>query len=219
MYSNNNDLHIFRSFNPFEKTLDKSAPMKIILALILGLITITSAGQNKKDLTLSFSTGKLTSPYYPNDKATGFYGIDFDYHLTTRQVLSANFNAGGHDYYDNVLSNTAVPLYENTTNAKAAYRTFSILYKYKFLSKKTFSVDIGVGAGIMSQIKEYSYREGNSYYFRQSGWTDLVFPVRLEFDYKLSKHFQLGLIGGFFIHPDFPILAYHAGPRLSYILK
>ena len=192
---------------------------KITLVFITGLATIALFGQDKKDLTLSFGTGKLTSPYYPNDKARGFYSVDFDYHLAERQVLSANFNAGGHDYYDNVLSNTAVLLYENSINAKAAYRTFSILYKYKFINKKSFSAALGTGVGIMTQIKEFPYKEGSSYYFRQSSWTDLVFPVRLELDYKLSKHFQLGLLSGFFIHPDFPILGYHAGPRLSYVLK
>lgn len=192
---------------------------RFTLVLVPVLLTIISFGQDKKDLTVSFSTGKLTSPYYHNDKARAYYSVDFDYYLTTRQILSANFNAGKHDYYDNVLSNTAFPLYENGTNAKAAYKTFSILYKYKFLNKKAFSADFGTGAGIMTHARQYPYKEGGSFYFKESIWTDLVFPVRLELDYKFSQHFQLGLIGGFYIHPDYPILCYYAGPRLSYVLK
>jgi len=113
------------------------------------------------------------------------------------------------------LSNTAFVLYENDTNAKASYKTFSILYKYKFLNKKAFSAAFGTGAGIMTHEREYPYKEGGSYYFRESIWTDLVFPVRLELDYKFSQPFQLGLIGGFYIHPDYPILGYFAGPRLA----
>lgn len=46
---------------------------------------------------MSLSTGKFNSPYYLNNKARGFYSLEFDYYLTSRQILSANFNAGGHD--------------------------------------------------------------------------------------------------------------------------
>lgn len=191
----------------------------ITLTLITGIIAIMSHGQDKKDLTVSIGAGKLTSPYYLNDKAKEFYNIYFDYHLSKRHILSANFNAGGHDYYDNILSNTTGSIKTNGSNAKASYRTFSILYKYKFLNNKLFSGNIGTGAGIMTHSSQYPYAEGNSSNYRQSTWTDLVFPVRLEFDYKLSNHFQFGLIGGFFIHPDYPILAYYAGPRFSYLLK
>ncbi len=77
----------------------------------------------------------------------------------------------------------------------------------------------GVGLGIMSQTMLYPYTEGNSTYFRQSNWIDIVFPVKLEFDYTISNHLQLGLTSGFFIHPDYPILGYYAGPRLSYTIK
>ena len=191
----------------------------ISLTLLTGLIAAMSYGQDKKDLTVSIGAGKLTSPYYLNDKAKEFYSVDFDYHLSKRHILSANFNAGGHDYYDNILSNTAGSIKSNGSNAKASYRTFSILYKYKFLTNKVFSGNIGTGAGIMTHSRQYPYTEGNSSNYRQSTWTDLVFPVRLEFDYKLSNRFQLGLIGGFSIHPDYPILAYYAGPRFSYLLK
>ena len=45
------------------------------------------------------------------------------------------------------------------------------------------------------------------------------FPVRLEFDYKISKCFRLGLIGGFYIAPDYAILAYYIAPGIGYLLK
>ncbi len=192
---------------------------RITLLFITGLLVVISFGQDNKDLTVSFSTGKLTSPYYPNDKAREYYGVDFDYHLTKRHILSANFNAGKHDYYD-VSSNTAIPLHANTTNAEASYRTFSILYKFKFVNGNSFSASLGAGAGIMTHIKEFRYRENNSAEsYREVTWADLTFPVRLDLDYKLSKRFHFGVIGGLFIHPDYPVLGYHAGPRLSYVLK
>ena len=192
---------------------------KIMLFLLAGLITISLWGQEKKDLTLSVATGKLTSPYYQKDKAGNFYSIDFDYYLTSRQIISANFIAGGHGYYDDVLSNNPGFMYGDGTNGSANSRIFSFLYKYKIVNTKIFSLAFGTGAGLMTQTRLYPYVERTSYYHRQSTWSDLVFPLRLELDYKVSKSFRLGFMGGFFIHPDYPILAYHAGPRITYVVK
>lgn len=191
---------------------------KFALLLIAGLFAVTSFGQDNKDLTLAFSTGLLTSLYYPNVKARSYYNIDFDYYLTKRHILSANFNAGKHNYFDHVLSNVnAFP--ETPTNAEASYLTFSILYKYSFINTKKVAATIGAGAGIMTHIREYQYWELNRGDVRQSAWTNLVFPVRLDLDYRLSKRFRLGVIGGLFIHPDYPGISLCAGPRLSYILN
>jgi hypothetical protein len=191
---------------------------RIILLLIAGLFSIITFSQGRKDLSVSFSTGLLTSPYYPNAKARSYYSVDFDHYVTTRHILSANFTAGKHNYFDAVLSN--VPPYpEIPTNAEASYLTFSIGYKYNFLNAKKITANLGIGAGIMTHIREYQYWEPNRGDVRQSVWTNLVFPFRLDLDYKLTQRFQLGVIGGLFIHPDYPILGYHAGPRLSYSLK
>lgn len=193
---------------------------KIMLFLLTGLITISLWGQEKKDLTLSVAKGKLNSPYYQKDRAGDFYSIDFDYYITSRQMVSANFTAGGHRYYEDILSNNPNgTLYEDGTNAKIKYQIFSILYKFKIVNKKAFSMALGTGAGFMTDTQEYPYMERNFFYPRQSTGSDLVFPVRLEMDYKFSKHMRIGFIGGFYIHPDYPILAYHAGPRLTYVAK
>lgn len=175
-----------------------------------------SFGQQQKDLTVSFSSGIFTSPYYYDAKGKEYYSVDFDYHLTSRHILSANFNVGKHWYNDNISS--ILPATENTWNTHASYLTFSILYKYKFVNTENISANIGAGAGIMTHIRNYqwdsNYEDGS-----QSVWTDLVFPVRLDLDYKVSKVLRLGVIGGFFIHPDYPVLGYHLGPRLSYVIK
>ncbi|MGZ8536845.1 MAG: hypothetical protein ACXWV9_01215 [Flavisolibacter sp.] len=193
-----------------------------ILTLIIGHLATNLFAQETKDLRISMAVGIFNSPYYTNAKKREFYNFDADYFITERHILSTNFMSGHHRYYDNVRSNNAVPLntpgYEENTNATADYLTFSVLYKYKLLNTKKIAISIGSGFGIMTQTKLYPFTEGNIVDFRESTWTDLVFPLRTEFDYKLSKHFQIGLIGGLYIHPDYPILGYHAGPRLSYVL-
>jgi hypothetical protein len=105
------------------------------------------------------------------------------------------------------------------TNAKATYNTFSVLYKYKIINQSKFSVTPGVGAGMMTHSKDYPYTQGASMTFQTSSWSDLVFPITLDINYKITKNWQLGLTGGFLIHPDYPILGLHTGPKLTYILK
>lgn len=190
---------------------------KIVLLLITALFACTSFGQDRKDLVVSFSTGWLSSMHYQTARARSYYSADFDYHVAKKHILSANFNAGKHDYYDKVLSNVpASP--ETPTNAEANYRTFSILYKYQFLNEKGISAQIGGGVGIMTHIQEYQYQEPNRGDVRQAAWTNLVFPLRVDLDYRLSRRFKLGAIGGLFIHPEESVLAYNIGPRLGFII-
>jgi len=201
-------------------TLDN---MRHFLAFILlTFSTLHSFGQDKKDLAVSVTTGYLNSPYYNNAHSRGFYGIGFDYNIAIRHVLSANYFAGGHDYFDNTLSNTPASAYiinPKGTNAKAFYNTFSVSYKYKIINQAKLSVVPGVGAGIMTHTRDYPYTQATSMTFQTSSWSDLVFPVTLDINYKVHRHWQIGLTGGFIIHPDYPILALHAGPKLSYVLK
>ena len=192
---------------------------KTILTVFLGLATTSLLGQDKKDLTISLGTGLFNSPYFTNAHARVFYSVDVDYSINRRHTLSSSFLSGTHWYYDDILTNNAVPLYENNTNAEADYRIFSLLYKLAPVNNNKFSLHFGAGAGIMTQIVTYPYTDGNVVDFRESTWTDLVFPVKAEGNYKLSKHFQCGIVGGFFIHPDYPFLGYHAGARLSYVIK
>lgn len=187
-----------------------------ILTILTTIIFITSYGQDKKDLTVSFSSGLLTSPYYNDVRKGGYYSFDMDYYFRQRHILSSNFTSGGHDY-DEVLSN--VPSSENFSNGRALYKIYSFIYKYKIVDKKKFTVVGGAGAGIMTHTRDYWRQDVNSSYRWQLAWSDLVFPVRLEANYKLSRRFQFGVLGGFYIQPDYPILGYHAGPRLSYVIK
>lgn len=186
---------------------------KFTLLFISGLLSVLSFGQEKKDLTFSFSTGGLNSPYYHDSKGREYYSVDFDYHLSKRHILSSNFNAGKHWYNDKISS--ILPNQENVWNTEASYRNFSILYKYKFLNKAGVSANIGAGAGIMTQIRHHkwdaNYEDGG-----YTVWNSLTFPVRIDLDYKLTKKLRAGVIGGMYTRHDFRIITYYAGPRLGY---
>lgn len=196
---------------------------KLSLIFLGGFTSIILFGQDKKDLTISFGTGIFNSPYYTNARAFQFYNFDFDYYINERHIISTNFLSGKHRYYDSIHSNNEIPLntpgYEDHTNATAEYMTFTLLYKYKIVNHKKVSLSLGVGAGIMVQTFQFLYTEGNSEDVRDATWPTIALPVKLEMDYKLSKHFQLGIFSGFFIGPDIPVLGYHLGIRASCVLK
>jgi len=78
---------------------------KSALFLISICFTNTLLGQEKKDLTISISSGILSTPHYRDAHAREFYGIDFAYQLGERHVISADYLTGGHHYFDNKLSN------------------------------------------------------------------------------------------------------------------
>jgi hypothetical protein len=207
---------------PFLNSLTYKLMRHFTVTIILTFLVLTTFGQEKKDLAISLSAGIMNSPYYNNSHSGMFYGLGFDFHISARHIVSANYIAGGHDYFDNTLSNTPASAYivnPKGTNAKATYNTFSVLYKYKIINQSKFSVVPGVGAGIMTHSKDYPYTQGASMTFQTSSWSDLVFPITLDINYKITKNWQLGLTGGFLIHPDYPILGLHTGPKLTYILK
>ncbi len=189
----------------------------ISLLITLSFWSVSSFGQYGKTWTVSFGAGLFTSPYYKNSDASGFFSVDINYNFKKRHVLAANYNNGRHNYQDNVRSN--IPAGPNLINSKAEYTTFSILYKYKFLDKRKISAYSGAGAGIMTQVLEYPFSDGSGNYYRQSSMTDLVFPVRIEFIYHLTDRVGLGMLGGFFVHPDYPILGYHGGMMISYNIR
>jgi hypothetical protein len=181
--------------------------------------------QDKKDLKISLSTGFFNSKYYTNAKSRQFYNFGFEYSITKRQSLSADYTSGQFRYYDDIRVTTPIPLstpgYEKHTNAEARSTFFSILYKYKILDKKKLSVKLGTGLSIITETYTYpvDLPNGGFTFQTSSGKGDLSFPLRVDLDYKISKHIEIGIIGGTYIYPDYPLVGQHLGLSFSYILK
>ncbi len=195
--------------------------MKVFLIfVVLTQFAYLASGQPKSALALSVSAGWLNTPYYAQAFRGGFYNFGFDYYLSGRHLLSVNYHSGSHDYLDIAYAAPSVFLITPmNTNAKASYRTFSLLFKYKLLDLRRLSLVPSVGVGLMTHIRNFPVTQGPSTVFYDLTWTNLVFPLGLEVAYKVSPRWQVGMIGGLFIHPRFPLVGYHAGPRLAYVLR
>lgn len=196
----------------------------IILTLFFNLFGQVFS-QDKKDLKISLGTGFFNSKYYTNAKSRQFYNFGFEYSITNRHSLSTDYTSGQFRYYDSVRVTTPIPLstpgYEKHTNAEARSSFFSILYKYKLLDKKKLSVKVGTGISIITETYTYpvDLPNGGFTFQTSSGKGDLSFPLRFDLDYKISKNFEIGIIGGTYVYPDYPLVGQHLGFRFSYILK
>lgn len=197
----------------------------LVNSICLLVITIgTAYSQSNKPLTLSAATGWLNSPYYTNAKA-GFGMLNFGvtYHFSKKHALSADFLVGKHRYYDSIRSNVAIPLttpgYANHTNSEAWYSVTALLYQFTPIETKRFRTSAATGFGLIIDRLTYPYGTATSQSMRVSASEDLCFPIRLSADYKLSNTVAMGLIAGLYIHPDYPVLAQHAGLRMSVSLK
>ena len=199
--------------------------IKYFIFIILIASLSQAFGQEKKDLKLSLSTGFFNSSYYTNSKPRQFYQFGFDYSITKRHIISTDFISGKHRYYDSIRVATPIPLstpgYENHTNAEASCMVFSVLYKYKILIKKKLSVSAGTGLGIITEAFTYPVdNPGGGFTFETSGGKgDLCFPLRLDADYQILNRFQVGIVAGTFIYPDYPFVGEHVGIKFSYIVK
>ncbi len=196
---------------------------KLSTFLFLVFLFQIAFAQEKKDLSLSFSAGAFNSPYYKNAHTGGFYNFGAEYHLSKDHSLSFDFLGGRHTYYDDILSDKNVAeTYSGiqNTNARTLYTVFTISYKYKFINKNKFSLVPGTGVGIMTHSRNYpSSKENGGTTILTTSFSDLVFPVTLDINYEVFKNFQIGATSGFLIHPDFPVLGLHIGPKFSYVLK
>lgn len=193
---------------------------RLLLTFLL-LATSTGFSQQRKDLVVSLSSGLLSSSYYENDVSGGYYSAGMDYGLTNKHFLQFCFTTAENTYLEremsNVTSNLQIPGYANSFNR---IWSIGIGYKYK-LDFPNFVLWPGAAVGMIRQTRTFPYRFTNYESTMSYSETQIVFPVTLEADYKLGRHWLLGLKGGLLICPDYPItgIGLHAGPVVSYVIK
>lgn len=190
----------------------------LLCCSLLFFFTAATA-QPDKSLRVSFGTGVYNTPYYHDSYEGSFYRIAFDYHLAKRHVLSAMYLAGRHYYSNTTDANVVQGSEKGNRSTRNANQVAGVLYQYKLLYKPRWEVSGGAGVGLLTQTENYLYRFGNTNVPYTSNWTDLVFPTTMSMYYKPSKDWQLGIVSGMVVHPDFPTLGWHLGATLAYVIQ
>lgn len=193
--------------------------MKKLSIIFLSVLISSCAYAQKRNLKLSLSSGIYTSTNYPNVKSGPGYAFDMSYYITDKIFLASHVNYGGFRYYDDVLSNspqTFLRLDGTNSFAKSIHVGFQIGYNFKFSNL----VDLYGSTGVSSYtlMRTYPFQsDENTWVPIESAWTDMAFPVRLGIEFHPWEKISFGIVTGFYIEPDFPIVGFHFGPILSYI--
>ena len=198
---------------------------KLVFTMLLFMPLVSVFAQGKKDLKISLATGAINSKYYVNATPGQFYNFGFEYQSNSRHSIATDYISGQFQYYDSInpfpyVSLTS-PGNQNYTNVDARSSIFSVIYKYKFLEKKKLSMKAGIGIGLINETNGYiiSTSPSSETFVRYGNRSNLCFPLRLDLDYQVSKFFQIGIIAGTYVYPDYPLVGEHLGLRVSYILK
>lgn len=205
--------------------------MKTILFLFLFFFVILlTQAQDKKDLMISLGIGIINTPENNTFKSPQIgigYTFDADYFISKKHIFSISYTSGNHEY----ISNYVTSLFPSTSTDYLSksilrYRAFSLMYKYRIINTNRFSIALGTGLSLLTEIRRfprYEFDNGlNTWLFKtfdSGGGTDLAFPLKAEISYNLSNRWAIGLVGGGFIMPDYPILATHLIPRITFIIK
>lgn len=193
---------------------------KIIIVLIAVLICQSSFSQ-KKDLRLSISSNVYTSTSYPNVKPGAGFSLDMSYFITDKIFIASHANYGKFRYYDDVLSNAPDHFdLEDGTNTSAASIHAGLVIGYNIKISNLLNLHAATGVSSYTLMRRYPYQfDPDTWSYSHSAWTDLAFPVRIGIESIIWERLSLGLIGGFYIEPDFPIVGWHIGPVISYTIK
>lgn len=166
----------------------------------------------------------LQGGYYKADKdykdinAGKNFGVDLRCFINDKLFISANATYGENFYLEdsrlNVLENID---YGNGRNAVVSNNIFGLTigYQLKIIEKLQITGQIGVGS--YTQINRYSYQYEDSIGPYQIAYTELVFPLKIGIGLDVIKHFNISIVGGTHILPDFPFAGTHLGPQLSYV--
>jgi hypothetical protein len=82
-----------------------------------------------------------------------------------------------------------------------------------------------LGVGILTELRTYpfeTYRNNATYpdaWYINGGFSDLEFPVTLEYAFQPSEKFVFGIIAGTYIEPDYPLSGSYLGFSFGLNLK
>lgn len=148
-------------------------------------------------------------------------GIDFDYHLSGKWVLTAGFVQGRFRYVDEIRTFLHLQLEDgpDATNAEGFDYHLYVLSSYALILRQRFSLNAGAGVGAFSRTFKYPYAGPSSatsaeVFVAEQSFSRVEIPAKVEANYMLSKCVGIGLKAGLFWVPNQGLVGLHTGPRL-----
>ncbi|MDR0506890.1 MAG: porin family protein [Dysgonamonadaceae bacterium] len=207
---------------------------KFMLPVLLLAISMGTYSQERK-IKINFQYGSFKAGDYENIRPGKSYGVDISYFLSSHFFMTAHFNYGSNDYYENSWL-TNIPdeciILPYRTNATLILNNVGLLGGYYLPINKWINITGQLGFSQIIKIKKAFpvkvYRPEDSEIDGRV-WYDSVlfngaFPVKFnvgitpfkELNIGFAKNIEIGYSFGFYMLPDWGFYtgAYH-GPQFS----
>lgn len=183
----------------------------------------------QKDFRAKFSAGYFNNPWnnlvgskYQNPRPGEYLSFAGEYDITKKWGLRfAGLNAN-HRYYDagNLTNDPDALVYTDGTNSSSYNLIVGAEVIYQLLKKKYFDIRLGWGVGILSNVRKFTTRTEYDLngrhivhwnYRDQAAFNDMLFPISIQLEYKITEILGFYLDSGTYIEPDFPVMGLHGG--------
>lgn len=190
--------------------------MKKLVLSLLFLVSLSPVFGQTKQFDIVIGGGYYATPSRVPITGGGFFNGEFEYHHNRRWAFSAGLLTTQYHYR---LDDSRYSTLSGIPINRGGELQTNFMAKYKIVSQKVLTVQLGLGAGLitMGRDVQIDYSNGASGPLYTSN-TDLGFPLSVEAYTHLTRHILIGAKAGTFIFPDYPIVGNNLSVQLRYRL-
>ncbi|GAB2783358.1 hypothetical protein GCM10027275_29130 [Rhabdobacter roseus] len=189
---------------------------RAVLLLLLWASGLAAFAQHKA-FDMGLSAGiyftQVNKPILQSAYAAG----EFEYHHTPKWAFAANILLAEYffqKYELDYFTSQEVPMRRRGSEVQSNF-----MVKYQLFTYRRVHFQVGAGLGLITSGNELRIdTSGGGMYLIYKSNTDFGFPVQAELYRPITKKIFLGLKGGLFIQPDYPIMAHNLGLQVRYRL-
>jgi hypothetical protein len=189
--------------------------MKKYFFYVCLLFSTVSFAQDKS-FDIVIGTGFYSTPARKPIYGGIFFNGEFEYHYKNRWSFSAGAVMTRYGFEDPKSPSTIVSSGLPVSRGNEFQTNF--LAKYKLISSKFITFQVGAGLGLINMGKEeHIITPTNSSSLFTSN-AELGFPLSAELYAKITKQILIGVKFGSFIFPDYPIIGNNIGLQARFRL-
>jgi hypothetical protein len=190
--------------------------MKTPFLVLLFLLSLSTVFAQNKYFDIVVGGGYYATPSRVPVTGGGFFNGEFEYHHNRRWAFSAGLLTTQYSY--RLEGSRSSTLSGIPVNRGGELQT-NFMAKYKVVNQKALTVQLGLGAGLVTMGEEVriDYGNGSSSYLYTAN-TDLGFPLSVEAFTPLIRNVFLGVKAGTFVFPDYPIVGNNLSLQIRYRL-
>jgi hypothetical protein len=183
--------------------------MKNTITFLALIYSSSSSIAQQKSFDIILGTGAYFTPINAPVVRSSFFTGEFEYRHSRRWSFASGLITSQYFFKDS----DGYLIIQNTPVSRGTELQSNFLVKYTLTQYKKLTLQIGLGAGLVTygrEIRIYT-QNGLGYYYVHQSNTDLGFPISAELYRKITKRIFIGAKYGTFIFPDYPIIGNNIG--------